>query len=54
MMDYLYTDGPTPPEFIEFLTWEHFHRPPEEIGARRIMEFLNVRNHYNEWMNSRG
>lgn len=54
MTDYLYTDGPTPPEYVEFLVWEHFHRPPEEIGPRRILEFLTVRNLYNEWVNSRG
>ena len=49
MVDTLYTDGPAPPEYIEFLVWEHFHRPPEEIGPRRILEFLTVRSEINKW-----
>lgn len=41
-MEFQHTGGNAPPEVIEYLVWEHFHRPPEEIGPRRIMEFLTV------------
>jgi hypothetical protein len=41
-LEFFHTGGDLPPEFVEYLVWEHFHRSPEEVGARRILEFLTV------------
>jgi len=49
MQEHLYTDGPAPPEFIEYLIWEHFHRAPSELTPAQIMEYLTVHSQINQW-----
>jgi len=49
MQEHLYTDGPAPLEFIEYLVWEHFHRDPSELRVAQIMEYLSVHSQINKW-----